>query len=87
MPTWTAEDRLKASKRASEQQQRIAADPNAHPLKQARAKRDLTQAETAALSGVHPQTISNAEQGGNVSRYVKDRLARALAVPVEDLFP
>ena len=56
-------------------------------LRVARAERDLSQTDLAALVGVSRQTISSIETGQYVpSTMLALQLARALAVPVADLF-
>jgi len=58
-----------------------------NPLRRARALRNLSQERLALLSGVNADTISKAERGLNVSALSQARLARALNVPIEELFP
>jgi putative transcriptional regulator len=56
-------------------------------LKVARAERDLSQGELAALAGVTRQTISSIETGQyNPSALLALVLARRLGKAVEDLF-
>lgn len=53
----------------------------------ARAERDLSQAELAALVGVSRQTISSIETGQYCpSTVLALRLARALRTPIDKLF-
>lgn len=56
-------------------------------LREHRATRGLTQAKLAILAGVDPDTVSKAEQGRRVSVLTQGRLARALGVGIEELFP
>lgn len=58
-----------------------------HPVRVARAKRDLTQEDLARLARVNPSTIIRAEKGNSVSILTQERIARALGVPREELFP
>jgi putative transcriptional regulator len=52
-----------------------------------RARRNLTQAELASLTGVSRKTINTVENGVFIpSTVVALKLARALSVPVESLF-
>ncbi len=56
-------------------------------MKVQRAKRDLTQAELAALADVTRKSINAIEAGRMVPSIVLAlRLAKALQVPVEELF-
>ncbi len=56
-------------------------------IKQHRARLDLTQADLAGLVGVRRQTILAIERGKYVpSALLAFRIARALAMGVEDLF-
>jgi putative transcriptional regulator len=56
-------------------------------LKVERAKRDLTQAELAALAGVTRKSINAIEMGHMVpSTILALKLAKALGVTVEELF-
>ena len=56
-------------------------------MKVQRAKRDLTQAELATLAEVTRKSINAIETGRMVPSIVLAlRLARALQVPVEELF-
>ncbi len=56
-------------------------------MKVQRAKRDLTQAELAALADVTRKSINAIEAGRMVPSVVLAlRLAKALQVPVEELF-
>jgi putative transcriptional regulator len=56
-------------------------------LRDARARRNLTQAELATLAGVSRKTINTVENGVFVpSTVLALRLARALRIPVETLF-
>lgn len=56
-------------------------------LREERARRDLTQAELAALVGVSRKTINTVENGVFVpSTILALKLARALGTPVESLF-
>ena len=55
-------------------------------LKQARARRKLTQVELAKKVGVHKMTISKFERGDRQpSMQMLQRLAKALGVPVTAL--
>ena len=56
-------------------------------LREQRARRNLTQAELAAMVGVSRKTINTVENGVFVpSTVLALRLARALDTPVEALF-
>jgi len=56
-------------------------------LRVARAERDLSQGDLARLVGVSRQTISSIETGQyGPSALLALRLARALAIPVGELF-
>jgi putative transcriptional regulator len=56
-------------------------------LREERARRDLTQADLAALAGVSRKTINTVENGIFIpSTVLALRLARALDVPVESIF-
>jgi DNA-binding XRE family transcriptional regulator len=56
-------------------------------LRVARAERELSQSDLAELVGVSRQTISSIETGQYVpSALLALRLARALAIPIADLF-
>jgi DNA-binding XRE family transcriptional regulator len=85
---WKAEQRAKASARtAAHRAGLVLADPDAHPLALARARRNLTQSETAALAGVHPQTVTAIERRTNAPhKTTRARLSRALALPESELF-
>lgn len=67
-------------------QQRAAALSNAHPLKIARAERNLTQKELAGLAGTTRQSISGIENNGECSAYLRNRISKAIARPESDLF-
>ena len=59
----------------------------ANRLKDKRGEADLTQAELAALVGVSRKTVNTVENGVFVpSTTLALKLARALGVPVEELF-
>jgi putative transcriptional regulator len=59
----------------------------ANRLRVARAERDLSQTELADQVGVSRQTISSIETGQYVpSALLALRIARALAIPITDLF-
>ena len=59
----------------------------ANRVRVARAERDLSQTDLADRVGVSRQTISSIETGQYVpSALLALRLARALAMPVADLF-
>jgi DNA-binding XRE family transcriptional regulator len=59
----------------------------ANRLRVIRAERDLSQTELADQVGVSRQTISSIETGQYVpSALLALRIARALAIPVADLF-
>jgi putative transcriptional regulator len=59
----------------------------ANTLKVHRARMDWTQEELAHRVGVTRKTINTIENGVYIpSTYLALRLARAFAVPVEDLF-
>lgn len=59
----------------------------ANRLRVARAERDLSQSGLADLVGVSRQTISSIETGQYVpSALLALRLARALAIPIAELF-
>lgn len=52
-----------------------------------RADQELTQAQLARKAGVDVGTVIRAEQGtSRISPLSKARLARALGLPVDDLF-
>ena len=56
-------------------------------LREERARRNLTQADLAALAGVSRKTINTVENGIFIpSTVLALRLARALDVPVESIF-
>jgi putative transcriptional regulator len=56
-------------------------------LREERARRDLTQADLAALVGVSRKTINTVENGVFIpSTVLALRLARALGTTVESLF-
>ncbi len=56
-------------------------------LREERARRDLTQADLAALAGVSRKTINTVENGIFIpSTVLALRLARALDVSVESIF-
>jgi putative transcriptional regulator len=56
-------------------------------LRVARAERDLSQGELAHLVGVSRQTISSIETGQyGPSTLLALRLARVLALPIDELF-
>jgi len=56
-------------------------------LKVQRAKNDLTQEQLAQLVGVTRKTINTVEKGKFVpSTYLALKLAKALNVPVEEIF-
>ena len=56
-------------------------------LRELRAERDLTQAALAELVGVSRKTINTIENGVFVpSTTLALKLARAMGLPVEDLF-
>ncbi len=66
---------------------RETADRLLNRLRVARAERDLSQSELARSAGVSRQTISSIETGQYCpSALLAFRLARALAVRVDDLF-
>lgn len=85
---WTPEARARHSVRILKLwQSRVRADPNSHKLARARALRNLSQVDTAALAGCGPKTISEIEQHHEPgSRFMRERLARALALPESALF-
>jgi transcriptional regulator with XRE-family HTH domain len=53
----------------------------------ARIEQDLTQAEVAQKAGVTPKIVRAAEQGESISPLSQGRVARALGIDVELLFP
>ncbi len=56
-------------------------------VKRARARRDMTQAALAKKVGVHQVTIARLETGARrPSMRLLHRLAKALGVPVTELF-
>ena len=57
-----------------------------HPLHRARVAAGLDQETLAGLSGVSQPTISRIEGGQAPSTATALRIARALNVPVEELF-
>jgi len=62
--------------------------PQENRLREYRVKRLMTQKELAKISGVGQVTISFIENGLiDPMELTKAKLARALKVPVEDLFP
>jgi len=59
----------------------------ANRLRDLRAERELTQAQLAELVGVSRKTVNTVENGVFVpSTLLALKLARALKVPVEELF-
>jgi DNA-binding XRE family transcriptional regulator len=88
MGALTEEQRVRAAAKAAQQRQAaVLADPNAHKLAKARARRDLSQAELEELSGVGSQVVTAIEnRRRNPSRTTRARLARALALPQQELF-
>jgi transcriptional regulator with XRE-family HTH domain len=58
-------------------------------LRAARRQKDITQSQLAELSGVNQTTISDIERGANrnPSWETVARIAKALGVPPEELFP
>ena len=55
-------------------------------VKEIRLKKDMSQADLAKVLGVHPTYISGIERGArNMALKNIERLARALAVPIEEL--
>jgi putative transcriptional regulator len=65
----------------------FSADALRNTLREARAERGLTQEALADLVGVTRKTINTVERGRFVpSTILALRLARALGVPVEQLF-
>jgi DNA-binding XRE family transcriptional regulator len=84
---WTAEQKARQSARQSKiWQEKVAKDPDAHPLARARRLRNLTGKELAALAGCTSSAISAIESGTAVSRYLKERIARVIALPETELF-
>src|SRR5207302_8797480 len=62
-------------------------DEMRNSLREARARRDLTQADLATLVGVSRKTINTVENGVFIpSTVLALRLAKALKVTVESLF-
>ncbi len=57
------------------------------PLSSARLFLGFTQAELAEMAGVTRETVSRLERGDYPSRRTADRIAAALSVGVETLFP
>jgi DNA-binding XRE family transcriptional regulator len=87
MALWTTEMRAKQSASKSRfWQAKVRADADAHPLAKARALRDLTQRECAALAGCAAQTISEIENGKQVGTATQEKLARVLCLPPGELF-
>jgi DNA-binding XRE family transcriptional regulator len=85
---WTPEQRAKQSARASLiWVERVRRDPQASKLAKARrGLRDLSQRELASLAGCSSKTVSEAERGANVGPFTRERLARVLALPPQELF-
>jgi len=88
MGALTEDQRLRAAAKAAQQRQAaVLGNPNAHPLAKARARRDLSQAELEAISGVGSQVVTAIENGRrNPSRTTRARLARALTINEQELF-
>ena len=86
--SWSPEQRARQSAKMSKiWQARVRADPNAHKLARARALRNLTQTSTAELAVCAANTVSEIEARHEpASRRMRERLARALALPEEALF-
>ncbi len=63
------------------------ANDNATPLRVARLAAGLRQQELAAAVGIADSTLCIYERGREPQVRVALRLAAALGVPVEDLFP
>lgn len=59
----------------------------ANPVRAARLRDDLTQAQLAERAGLDRATIIRAEAGKHISYISQARIARALLVDVEELFP
>jgi len=57
------------------------------PLERLRRERDLDQVTLAAKAGVSQSTVSRAENGEKLTLTSALRIAAALGVPVEQLFP
>lgn len=56
-------------------------------IRQLRQQKGLTIEETAHLAGVHPNYLGDAERGKkNFSLKTLEKLAKALAVPVSNIF-
>jgi DNA-binding XRE family transcriptional regulator len=62
-------------------QRKVRADPHSSALARARALRDLTQKDLAALAAVSDKTISEAEHGRALSPRTEEKLAGVLALP------
>lgn len=59
-----------------------------HPLREARIKANLSQSKLGSLAGVDPRTIGNIEHYRIIPwNKIMMQLARALDVPVNELFP
>ena len=57
-------------------------------LREFRVKADMSQIELSKETGVAQATISNIESGNRTPSYLtRQRLAKALGVPVEEIFP
>jgi DNA-binding XRE family transcriptional regulator len=83
---WGAESRLNASRSAAKRwRAKIEADPNSSKLAKARAFRKITQQDLAGLVNTSIGVISAAENGGQISPALQERLANVLALP--ELFP
>jgi DNA-binding XRE family transcriptional regulator len=77
-----------AAKAAAKRAAAVLANPDAHPLAKARARRGLTQQDLEALSGVGGQVVTAIENGRrNPSRTTRARLSLALAIDPKELFP
>jgi DNA-binding XRE family transcriptional regulator len=83
---WTPAARARqAAKTAARWHAKVRANPDAHPLAKARVERDLSQRELGLLADVATATIASIEAGSGTSRFVRERLARALAAPESEL--
>lgn len=61
--------------------------PVAQALLAARQRKGWSQYQLAVRAGLHPNTVALAERSGHFSERTASRLAVALDVPVESLWP